>query len=164
MKQKFGKHFEVGQVEFPKPREPKAIVIPPHNGFGDEIDSLGYVFKLLPDKPKRDFFKYVDNDKKILRYTAKFNTRVPEDLERRFIVSFFLADDTISIFEPVMKNSGVMDGKFLERRKYKNVDKNGEFVCPTDLSMGGDVKINGNSFHILSCDDYTKNYLSGHLY
>ena len=54
----------------------------------------------MPDKPKRDFFKYVDNDKKILRFTAKFNTRVPEDFDRRFIISFFLADDTISIFEP----------------------------------------------------------------
>jgi hypothetical protein len=99
-----------------------------------------------------------------LRYTAKFNTRVPEDVDRRFIISFFLADDTISIFEPVQKNSGVMDGKFLERRKYKNVDKNGDFVTPSDISIGGDVKINGNSFHILSYDDYTKNYLSSHLY
>lgn len=57
-----------------------------------------------------------------------------------------------------------MDGKFLERGKYKNVDKNGDFLTPTDISIGGDVKINGNSFHILSYDDYTKNYLSSHLY
>ena len=144
MKAKFGKHFELGGVEFRQPPEPKPIVIPPHNGFGDEIDSLGYVFKLLPDKPKRDFFKYVDNDKKILRYTARFNTRIPEDVDRRFIIQFFLADDTISIFEPSQKNSGVMDGKFLERRKYKNVDKNGNFLTPTDMAIGGDVKINGH--------------------
>ncbi len=138
--------------------------MPPHNGFGDEIDSLGYVYKLLPDKPKRDFFKYVDNDKKILRYTARFNTKVPEDVDRRFIIAFYLADDTISIFEPSQKNSGVMEGKFLERRKYKNIDKNAEFITPTDLCLGGDVKINGYNFHILSCDDYTTNYLSSHMY
>lgn len=76
----------------------------------------------MPDQPKGDFFKYVDNDKKILRFTAKFNTRVPEDFDRRFIISFYLADDTISIFEPAQKNSGIIEGAFLERKKYKNVD------------------------------------------
>lgn len=58
------------------------------------------MYDLVPKKPKIDFFKYVDNDKKILRYTARFNTKVPEDIDRRFIISFYLADDTISIFEP----------------------------------------------------------------
>ena len=90
-----------------------------------------------------------------MRFTARFNTRTPEDLDRRFIISFFLADDTLSIFEPTQKNSGIVEGKFLERRKYKNVDKNGEFITPTELAIGGDVKINGYSFHLLSADDYT---------
>jgi hypothetical protein len=137
--------------------------IPPHNGFGDEEDSLGYVFKLQPEKPKRDFFKYVDNDKTVLRYIARFNTLVPEDVDRRLIVSFFLADDSISIYEPAQKNSGIMEGKFLERRKYKNVDKNNEFITPTDMPIGGDVKINGYSFHIESCDEFTKKFLNTHL-
>lgn len=99
-KEKYNRHFEIGQIEFPKPREPKPIIVPPHNGFGDEVDSLGYVYKLLPDKPKRDFFKYVDNDKKILRFTAQLNTKTPEDVDRRFIIAFYLSDDSISIFEP----------------------------------------------------------------
>ena len=118
----------------------------------------------MPDKPKRDFFKYVDNDKKVLRFTARFNTRVPEDVDRRFIIAFYLADDTISIFEPVQKNSGVMEGKFLERRAYKNVDRAGASVTPSDLAIGGDVKINGYSFHVLSSDEYTQKYLDTHMY
>ena len=52
----------------------------------------------------------------------------------------------------------------MERRKYKNADKNGDFITPTDLAIGGDVKINGYNFHILSCDDYTQNYLSQYTY
>ena len=124
---------------------------------------MGFVFRLLPEKPKRDFFKYVDNDKTVLRYIARFNTRVPEDIDRKFIISFFLADDSISIFEPAQKNSGIIEGKFLERRKYKNVDNNNEFITPTDMAIGGDVKINGYSFHIYSCDEFTAKWLDKHL-
>lgn len=162
-KEKYGKNFELSQIDMPKPRENAPIIIPPHNGFGDEVDSLGYVFKLLPDQPKGDFFKYVDNDKKILRFTAKFNTRVPEDFDRRFIISFYLADDTISIFEPAQKNSGIIEGAFLERKKYKNVDNQMCFITPTDLLVGKNVKINGHSFQILSSDEYTQKYLQGHI-
>jgi EF-hand domain-containing protein 1 len=163
-KEQQGKIFNLGQIEYPKPRDPVERQIPPHNGFGDEIDSLGYVYRLIPEKPKKNFFKQVDNEGKILRFTAKFNTRVPEDVDRRFIISFFLSDDSISIYEPAQKNSGIVEGKFLERSKYKNVDKNMEFITPTDLAIGGDAKINGYSFHILSCDEYTQKYLDTHLY
>lgn len=127
------------------------------------MDSLGFVFRLLPEKPKRDFFKYVDNDKTVLRYIARFNTLVPEDIDRKFIISFFLADDSISIFEPAQKNSGIIEGKFLERRKYKNVNNNNEFITPTDMPVGGSVKINGYNFHIESCDEYTSKWLATHL-
>jgi len=162
--ERYQRHFSLSDIEQPKPRDAVVVQVPPHNGFGDEIDSLGYVYDLIPKKPKIDFFKYVDNDKKILRYTSRFNTKVPEDIDRRFIISFYLADDTISIFEPTQKNSGIIEGPFLERRKYKNVDKNLEFITPSELSVGGDIKINGYNFHVLGCDDYTINYLSNHTF
>jgi hypothetical protein len=141
-KSNFNEHFPIGGVTESRPPEQVPLVIPEYNGFGDEEDSLGYVKKLLPDKPKKDFFKYVDNDKKVLRYTARFNTQVPEDLDRRFIISYHLADDTLGIFEPAQKNSGVVEGKFLERRKYKNKQKGDRFINPTDIVCGGDVVIN----------------------
>jgi len=31
------------------------------------------------------------------------------------------------------------------------------------MPIGGDIKINGFSYHLLSCDEYTANYLSGHF-
>jgi hypothetical protein len=57
-----------------------------------------------------------------------------------------------------------MEGKFLERRKYKNVDNDNAFITPSDMPMGGNIKINGYSYHILSCDEYTKKYLTAHLF
>lgn len=163
-KDNYGQHFAVGGVSETKPPEQVPLKIPEYNGFGDEEDTLGYVKKLLPEKPKKDFFKYVDNDKKVLRYTARFNTQVPEDMDRRFIISYYLADDTLSIFEPAQKNSGVVEGKFLERRKYKNKHNGDKFVNPSDIVVGGDVVINSYSFHILSTDEFTDKYLSGHFY
>ena len=160
--QRYHRHFSLSNIEQPRPRDAVVVQVPPYNGFGNEVDTLGYVYDLIPKKPKIDFFKYVDNDKKILRYTARFNTKVPEDVDRRFIISFYLADDTISIFEPAQKNSGIIEGPFLERKKYKNVDKNNEFITPTDLSVGGDIKINGYNFHLLGCDEYSTKYLATH--
>lgn len=162
--EKYQRHFPLSSIRKPEPRPAVVVQVPPHNGFGDEVDSLGYVYDLVPKKPKIDFFKYVDNDKKILRYTARFNTKVPEDVDRRFIISFYLADDTISIFEPAQKNSGILEGPFLERRKYKNVDKQMQFITPTEMPVGGDIKINGYNFHILDCDEYTTKYLATHTY
>jgi len=161
---KYSKHFPLSDIEKPAPKPPVVRQVPPHNGFGDEVDSLGFVYDLVPKKPKIDFFKYVDNDKKVLRYTAKFNTRVPEDIDRRFIISFYLSDDTLSIFEPAQKNSGILEGPFLERKKYKNLDNDMKFITPSDLLIGGDIKINGYSYNLLGADDYTRTYLAGHSY
>lgn len=160
---KYRREFPLSGVRQPEAPEPTERQVPPYNGFGNEVDTLGYIYDLVPKKPKGDFFKSVDNDKKILRYTARFNTRVPEDIDRRFIISFYLADDSISVYEPAVKNSGIIEGPFLRRNKYKNVDKNNEWITPTDMGIGCNVKINGFSYNIVSADDYTVKYLQTHL-
>ena len=42
-----------------------------------------------------------------------------EQRERKFVISFYLADDTLSVFEVAEPNSGLTPGKFLDRGKYK---------------------------------------------
>jgi len=158
--QNYGYNFPLGSVKHDAPADPAPRVPPPYNGFGDEQDTLGQMYRLVPQKPKKDFFKAMDNSAKILRFTAKFNTRVPEDVDRRFIISFYLADDTISVYEPAQKNSGIIEGKFLHRKPYCNVDNNNQVITPADMPIGGNVKINGHSFHLLSADEYTTNYLT----
>ena len=44
-------------------------------------------------------------------------------MDRRFIVSYFLSDDTILVFEPPQRNSGIIGGKFIERRRIKTPDE-----------------------------------------
>lgn len=45
-------------------------------------------------------------DCNVLRFVAQMDTTRPIDQDRRFIVSYYLADNTISLFEPPLKNSG----------------------------------------------------------
>lgn len=36
---------------------------------------------------------------------------------RRFVLSYFMMDDSLLIFEPPIRNSGIVGGKFLERQR-----------------------------------------------
>jgi hypothetical protein len=75
------------------------------------------------------------------------------------------------VYEPTVRNSGnfirlilgIPDGKFLEKRKYKNARNNLEFFSPSDLIVGNDVVINGWSFKILECDEFTKKWYAQHF-
>ena len=55
----------------------------------------------------------------VLRFVAVMDTNYSVDMSRRFIVSFYLSDDTIAVFEPPQRNSGVLGGKYLERGRVK---------------------------------------------
>jgi hypothetical protein len=94
--------------------------IPSYNGFGTEEDSLGNVHSLQPKAPQPDMYKMFENDMHIMRFEAKMVTTSLEDEMRNFVVSFFPSDDTVKVFEVVDRNAGIVGGKFLERRKYKN--------------------------------------------
>jgi DUF1126 PH-like domain len=85
--------------------------IPPYNGFGSEEDSLNSCLSLLPRPPKRDFARFMEYDRRgmdshILRFLARLDTDRPIESERTFIVNFYLADGTVSVFEPIGKSPG----------------------------------------------------------
>ncbi|WAR28655.1 EFHC2-like protein [Mya arenaria] len=97
---------------------------PPYNGWGSEEDSLCSCMGLLPKPPRRDFIKFMEKDRRgldsnVLRFLARMDTTKPIDMDRRFIISYFLSDDTILVFEPPVRNSGIIGGKFLERTRIK---------------------------------------------
>jgi hypothetical protein len=100
----------------------------------------------------------VDNDNETMCFTARFNTRVSEEIYCRFIISFNHEDDSKSIHVPVLKNSGIIKGLILLQNKNKNVDKKSEFITLTDLPIDGNIKINFYSNKILCCDDYIVKY------
>lgn len=137
----------------------------PYNGFGSEEDSLNSTKKLLPDPVKKDFNKFMGFDRQglesnTLRFMAKILTKESIQAQRRFVVSYFLADDTINIHEPPLRNSGIAGGKFLERQRVKkpNQVRNplevSEYFGPRDFFVGAHVVINGFEFYIYDADEY----------
>jgi len=90
-------------------------IIPPYNGFGSDDDSLGNCLSLIPKPPRRNFAQFMELDKAgydghVLRFLARLQQAGPDPTgvaeQRRFIVCYFLADGTVSVFEQSAKNAG----------------------------------------------------------
>lgn len=134
------------------------LVPPPHTGFGSEEDSLGSFFFLRRKVPKQDFKKLMEQDGLMMRFMAKFSQPQPEDRERRFIVTFYLANDTLSVFEKFERNSGFTGGKFLERSRVKN-SSTGDYFKATDFFVGGKIIINCFKFDLIGADEHTLRWM-----
>lgn len=129
-------------------------VIPPYNGFGTEEDSLrSCTGGLNPPPPKKDLLKMRDKNGVVLRFNAQLISDKADDIARRFVLSFFMEDNTIAIREPPVKNSGVMGGNFLRRQTVKQ--ENGTYVASKDMYIGNIVNIVGHRFLLLNADEFT---------
>lgn len=151
----FGDEYVPLETEGPTP-EPPPRVIPPYNGFGSEEDSIQNVCSLVPKPPKKDFQKLMQNDTLVLRFSATLLNGTREDSRRQFNIMFFLADDTMTVFEPLQTNSGFLGGKFLQRRKFRKGD--GRYFEPQDLKSGRHIIINSYEFLLGEPDGFTRRY------
>ncbi|XP_015780659.1 PREDICTED: EF-hand domain-containing protein 1-like [Acropora digitifera] len=147
------------------PRKPLPKETPPYNGYGSLEDSLQSCLSLVPHPPKKDFIKMLENDHKVLRYAATMESFRPEDKNRRFIIYYRLADDMLTIYEPPVRNAGIIGGKFLERTRAtkpgSSVD-NPEFYTPADFQIGALIQIFKHRFRITDADEYVLKYLESH--
>lgn len=134
------------------------VVPPEYNGFGSEEDSLGSFLYLMPKVPKIDFKKQMENWGLNLRWLAKFKTPKAEDKNRRFIITYFMNNDTMSIYEKFLRNSGFIGGSFLERTKIKNPET-GEYYTTKDLFVGRNIRLNFFDFEIIEADAFTVNFM-----
>ncbi|XP_075869591.1 EF-hand domain-containing protein 1 [Nelusetta ayraudi] len=157
--------IEVKPIELPKRSDKlhdRKREIPPYNGFGSLEDSLQNCLTLIPEPPKKNVLKMLENSNMVLRYSAKLDSENPEDEGRRFVLSYFLSNDMISIFEIPTRNSGIIGGKFLEKTRVpkpgSTVDKP-EFYSPADFAIGATVDVFGHRFVLTDADRYVLTYL-----
>lgn len=148
--------IDVSDPSHPAPRPS----IPPPTGFGSEEDSMTSVQYLHPKPPKRDFRKFLLKDGEVLRFGAYLDTKVPEDVDRRFIVGVYMMDEplTLAIYEIKLRNAGRSGGKFLERRR---VEKPGtdQPYRPGDFFVGAKLEIYSHRFILTEADEYSLNYM-----
>lgn len=141
-------------LQMPEKKVEVKRVIPPYNGFGTEEDSLrSCTGGLNPPPPKKDLQKMRDKNGVILRFNAQLVSDKADDADRRFVIQFFMEDDTIAIREPPVRNSGVMGGNFLRRQTMKH--ENGRYYAAKDMYVGNIVDIVGHQFLLLNADEYS---------
>lgn len=159
-----------------KPPPPPKVErkFPPYNGFGSEEDSLRSCIGLVPKPHQRNFRKFMEKDSygsisNTLRYFGKLFTNKCVDAERIFIISYFLSDDTMAVFEPIERNSGYTGGMFLKRIRVKRPGQEvfkselSEYVQAEELYVGAKVNVNGYIFLLLNADEYTLKYMEDHI-
>ncbi|KXS22017.1 DUF1126-domain-containing protein [Gonapodya prolifera JEL478] len=142
---------------------------PPYNGFGTEEDSIGSCKHLVLQPPKKDFLKMLENEHKTLRFVARLDSKHVEDKDRRFVLTYRLADDTITIYEPPQRNAGILGGKFLERsRVLKPGQKLGDpadqakYYCAGDLFVGATLNIFMHKFVLMDADEFAFRWMEEH--
>ncbi|CAM9201006.1 unnamed protein product [Choristocarpus tenellus] len=86
----------------------------------------------------------------MFRYTAELVSEAPEDMGRRFIMSYYKADRTLVVREPPQRNSGVTGGNFLSRMKVR--DELGNVITEGRFYVGAEVLINGHCFRVTEAD------------
>ncbi|KAK9831357.1 hypothetical protein WJX81_005284 [Elliptochloris bilobata] len=141
--------------------QPAPRPLPPYNGFGSLEDSAQSCRSLIPQPPRRDFVKLMNLDKIVLRFGCRMigGGATEADQGRRFVLSYFMADDTMSVFEPPVRNSGIVGGKFLERRPVYAPGGKGVLVTDRDLFVGERLTIAQRVFQLTEADDFTMQYM-----
>jgi hypothetical protein len=126
--------------------------LPPYNGYGSEEDSLAScIGSLIGVAPK---IKLGEN--KILRFKAKMESRNPEDTDRTFTISFYIADNTVQIHEPPKRNSGIVGGSFLNKMKLRTTEG---LITQEYFYVGAEIQLAGHPFILVDADEGTLRHI-----
>lgn len=138
--------------------EPEVVVyereIPPHNGIGSEEDTLRSCNgPLMPGPiPAKKL-----GENKMLSFFASLLSGGIDDINRRFVITYYCQDGTLKIQEPPIRNSGFNGGVFLSRRAIKAED--GEPLGVNHLYIGAKVRILKHRFLLLDSNESTLRWM-----
>jgi len=134
-------------------------IIPPHNGFGSEEDSIMNCTGPLSNTsaPKK-----VVGENKTLSFVCEMVAKYPEDAARRFVATYFVTDGTLKVHEIPAKNSGFVGGVFLSRGKVKG--DNQQYITDKDLYLGAKLMLNAHLFRIIDTNENTLRWMEMHRF
>lgn len=129
--------------------------IPPPTGFGSEEDSMRSVNGSLMPGPAP--VKKL-GESKILSFFASLLSGGVDDIDRRFVISFYVQDNTIKVVEPPVRNSGFAGGLFLSRREIER-EGGGGIITEKDLYVGCRLRILKHQFLLLDSNESTLKWM-----
>lgn len=74
-------------------------VVPPYNGWGSYEDSAANCRSIELKMRQNNKKKFLDQNNRKLRFKAQMLSTNQNDLGRDFLITYFLEDDTISVYE-----------------------------------------------------------------
>ncbi|XP_055609941.1 EF-hand domain-containing family member C2-like [Uranotaenia lowii] len=143
-------------------------ILPPYNGYGSHEDSEGNCKTVEPKPPKIDFRKFIVYDRCNLRFGARMISDIKENNDRFFVITYYLSNDTISVYELMIRNSGFLGGEFIKRCKM--LLPNQDIFTPSrpkcyqasDLYLGATVILQDHKFNITTADIFALQFMEGH--
>lgn len=129
----------------------------------------------LPFCPSSTLPSFIENDRRVLLFNAYYEEEVLQSAteEKRIMICdifFYVEDGTIEIIKTKQENSGIPQGVYLRRSKVEKPkypdddDKNDEnsesrYYEVDDLKIGNEVEIYSRIFHIVNCNESTREYV-----
>jgi len=141
--------------------------LPPHTGIGSAEDAYLSCVTIAPKAPlgQKSLPKLLKYDNSALRYEATLDTEIPEDKLRSFIISYRLADDMVSVYEPPQHNSGTTQGKFLTEIRLQLPGSNPDmptYYEPKHFFIGARIGVYNRTFVITDCDAFVQSFMNEH--
>ncbi|GFY44925.1 EF-hand domain-containing protein 1 [Trichonephila inaurata madagascariensis] len=93
-------------------------------------------------------------------------TPLEYDKTRRFVITFYPCDDTVTINEESIPNSGFPGGPFLKRNKLvkpeTGVPLNPEIYEAKDFHIGAEIRASGKLFKLVDADRFVLHFMEQH--
>jgi len=119
--------------------------------------------------PNKGLKQFLENDRKVLSFEITwFDEKYDKEI-KRYKLNYYLSDGQIEVREIKVSNSGKDNfPKLLNKRKLPKIPrmihcpgletKDEEYYTPKDLILGNYIYIYNRKCHIVSCDEFTKNW------
>jgi hypothetical protein len=140
--------IELGRSQKP----PKVLPIKVKQADEKVMINMGLPIGIESSEPKKR-----NGEARQIIFRAKLLSGGIDDVDRRFIISFYLIDDTIQVLEPPIRNSGFTGGTFLSRLRVKN--EKGEYMTENDFYIGCNLRVLKHRFRLLDADMGTWKYM-----
>ncbi|KAH9578108.1 protein of unknown function DUF1126 [Trypanosoma melophagium] len=157
-------HYEtkgIHQASFPKPPTEAEILSPSikrpqavHSSSKKEAPRGASTMVFEDTVAQKDRLKLTRYSNDVFRFSARYANPKPEDEGRQFVLCYYLADDTVSVYELVVANSGHVGGKCFARSAVPEIKE------PGKLYVGAKVKLAGVEYELTEMDERTKRYVA----